>query len=194
MSGIAERQERGPQGWSLPSACASAEVKAGVVLAVVLAVMAGLLAMHALITGHAGSGSSDHHVTGHVHAEAITDTTAGFAMVPATTARAVAESASAGLTTIESESPGHGLCPDAGPGHCPHLPALMSMCQAVLSGAGMMLLLLLVMLALAGQRTVWTALLAVSTLVRAPHGEWSAWRRRLRPDGPSLLELCIIRC
>lgn len=191
MSGIAERQGRGPQGWSLPSACASAEVKAGVVLAVVLAVMAGLLAMHALITGHAGSSSSGHHVTGHVQAETITDTTARFAVVPVTTARAVLESASAGPTTIESERPGHGLCPDAGPGHCPHLPALMSMCQAVLSGAGMMLLLLL---ALAGQRTMWTALLAVSTLVRAPHGEWSAWRRRLRPDGPSLLELCIIRC
>ncbi len=193
------------------------------ILGVVLAVMAGLLAMHALSTGHAGhpgAGSSDHHASPHGHsgdhregderpgpaipaqsgpatwvARQATATVARYAMAFESGARSVIEAAPRETApgALGSENTGHEQCPGATPGRCPHLPALMSMCQAILGSAGGVLLLFLLMLALVGQRTAWATLLAVGALMRAPHGDWSVWRRRRRADGPSLLELCIIR-
>jgi hypothetical protein len=191
------------------------------ILGVVLAVMAGLLAMHALSTGHTGHsgvGSSDHHASPHGHsgdhheaderpgpaipaqsgpetsvARQATATVARFAMASESGARSVIEAASMAPGALGSENTGHEQCLGATPGHCPHLPTLMSMCQAILGSAGGILLLFLLMLALVGQRTAWATLLAVGALMRAPHGEWSVWRRRRRADGPSLRELCIIR-
>lgn len=215
---------------------------------VVVAVVAGLLAMHALSSaqlGGSGSAHADGHVhTGDHHGGDIGDVPAnGVAqqMLPvfstgvgwSSTARARTgmppaersrldtapvtpagvmrfaafdpRPATPGIAHAAARTPagtesrqtgnghdGHGLCPGATPGHCPHLPALMSLCQAVLSSASVVLLLLL-LLALAVQRTGWTIRLALRSLSRAPHGAWSTWRSHLRLAGPSLHELCISR-
>jgi hypothetical protein len=248
MSRSAERRDRGPREWSPPSACSTADARGAVLLVVVMAVVAGLLAMHALSSAQLG-GSRSPHADGHVHtgdhhdredAEALAprvapqvlpapaahraaagrqalapfqvadlppgptrlDVTAaisGWAMPFATAGSRPADTvvvATLAPQAVRSQEsgPGHGLCPGATPGHCPHLHALMSWCQAVLSGAGIaLLLLLLLLLALAVQRTAWTIRLALRSLSRTPHGEWRTWRYHLRVGVPSLHELCICR-
>jgi hypothetical protein len=210
---------------------------------VVIAVVAGLLAMHTLTSaqlGISGSGhvhTDDHHgpeadapvlgvasqalpapaalpaaaggsisvpawsgalPTGQTRLNLVSANPARalpFAAQPAEPSTLVVAASSPAAGQSQQTGPGqvdHGLCPGATPGHCPHLPALMSLCQAILSGAGMMLLLL-VLLALAVRRTAWTIRLALRSLSRAPYGEWSTGRYRLREVGPSLHELCISR-
>lgn len=204
-----------------------------------LAVVAGLLAMHALGTGHAGMASADRHAGAHVHtddhhgaeADPVVDLPAAAALpaeaallaatalpaaaaLPATaasTAAVISASAfpaasaflalsalpAAALHAGTAPAGGHDQagpapCPVGTPGHCPEHPTLISMCQAVLTNAGLVLLLwLLLLLALAVRRSPWS--LGARPLVAVSRAAWGAARRRLQATGPSLHELCVSR-
>ena len=184
-------------------------------LGVVLAVMAGVLAMHVLSVVPSGSGYEAGHgqvrlggdgldAPGPVSADPASGAAAGSAEVLLIGEVRVAAMAFASAAAGEGESTavggdggsgtGHGLCPEAVPGHCPDLPALMSMCQAVLdSAAAALLLLLLLLLGLVSRGSVWTTGLGLRSPDRRAHGEWRAWCYRPRVEGPSLNELCISR-
>lgn len=223
MSGILQRRGRGPRTWCQLSACSHPGVGLGMVLAVVVAVVAGLLAMHALTAspGTSGSHASGHVHTGDHHHSDEREATAGPATSGAASLGLTAQAPKAGPTAptvaataknadhaegastmlaaasaYVSGAVGHEHCPGGSPGHCPHhLHALTSMCQAVLTGAGVVLLLLLLGLGLAAQRRLWGAHSALTALACSPHSRWSAWRRRLGEGGLSLQlhELCVSR-
>lgn len=224
-----EHRGREPRVWLPTLACPTAGVRAAMFAAAVLSVVAGLLGMHALSTGHAThalSAGGAHHSDGHVHtgdhhdetyssaqADGGTSDTAVMAAVPApglagegraeaglrlvapvgllVAASAVGDGTMAGPVEEHDEQAGHGLCPGAEPGHCPAVPTLMSICQAVLTGAGVGLLLLL-MLAQLVRGPAWVK--AWPTAM-TPSGDDRWYRRlyRLRLNNPSLHELCISR-
>jgi hypothetical protein len=180
----------------------------------VAGVVLGVVAMHALAAGGHGSGSH-HHVDGHGHShEHRNDALAGTpelvtaapsvakpagpgapAVAPADTERpteAVAASvASSGAVSLLADAAGlclHGETHEDCPGH---LHPVMT-CQAVLTSAALVLLLLLG-IALLARRSKDTAGSLARTAGRSPPGGWDAWRLRLPPWGPSLDELCISR-
>ena len=196
------RQDRGrePRGWRPARVCLPAQTQAGLFVAVVLSVVAGLLAMHALSSGHSGHtpAAIGEHGYGHTHTGPTGDDSAAAADVAVASlstvvaAPAVVNATMVGSGEDQDEPGGHGLCPGARPGHCPALPSVMSMCLAVLSGAGVLLLLLLLMLAVlvsgSGLVSSWHTALT-------PAGRDRPCRRqyRLRLSNPSLYELCISR-
>ncbi len=134
MSGA--RQDSGGelQGWLLTSVCPPARTRAGLFVAVVLSVMAGLLAMHALSSGHSGhaaaaaghqhaqghSHTGDHHESaGQVGSGVVAAEASGgpalaagaAADVPmASLVSAVRDTAMAGPGKDQGERVGHGLC------------------------------------------------------------------------------------
>jgi hypothetical protein len=184
----------------------------------VAAVVLGVVAMHALAAGGHGSGSH-HHVDGHGHsheyrADALGGSPGSVVAAPAVAKPAGHEtpavapanperSIEALATIVASLGPvslpagaradADGLCLH-GETHedCPgHLHPMMT-CQAVLTSAALVLLLLLGIVLLA-RRSNGTVGSLARTAERSPPGGWDAWRRRLPSWGPSLSELCISR-
>jgi len=206
--------------------------------------MAGVLAMHALSTGHSSHvamATGTQHGDAHVHSGdhhqndsaqttqtsrtsqldrvqstegaddvdasaaaelsvSPSDAQAGVAVVPGTAGqRAVQGPEIAGAVLADTRGEhteqvtGHELCLDWVPGHCPAVPMGTPMCQAVLTGAGVVLLLLMLsMLAMGTRRTMWVLALHPVPTSSGP-GRWRTWQYRLPIQGPSLQELCISR-
>ncbi|WP_285597512.1 hypothetical protein [Kineosporia sp. NBRC 101731] len=224
-----------PPTWACPRA--GARSQPGLLgLLMVWTVMGGLLAMHALSTGHSSHtamptgtqhGAADVHSSGHHPTDSPrtgpfdrAQSAVGAAVASAVNGLSVGPSVvraddavvrgpagqqavrgpgitSAVLVGTRDEHAervlGHELRPEWVPGHGPDAPTGTPLCQAILRGAGVVLLLLILSrLALATRGTAWV--LARHPMSTADgHGRWRTWQCRLPVRGPSLQKLCISR-
>ncbi|MCE0536098.1 hypothetical protein LWF15_11305 [Kineosporia rhizophila] len=182
--------------------------------------MAGLLAMHALSSGHGkhvvspiASPDGDEHVHSRDHhgsdtagvgdaGDALTEVASiGVAVLgppsgegePAALNVEQPDNAVLAVPLADHADPAtsHELCPDWLPGHCPSVLSMAPMCQAVLTGAGLSVLLVL-LLALAVEVSGWV-LTVWEVLAQAGRTRWKPPRNDLRAAGPCLTELCISR-
>ncbi len=214
MSGTGKRRGGGPRAWIPPLVhlCRHVTVR----LLLLGALLAGLLAMHALSSGHGkhvvapiASPYSGEHVHGRDHHSAETagvgaahDALTGDASTPRPAVlglslheggpvSALGQAGDAVLTSSLAEpvdpATSHDLCPDWLPGHCPSVLSLAPMCQAVLTGAGLSLLLVL-----AARGSGWL-LTVCGALAQAERRRWRLSPRRPSTLCPSLAELCISR-